>query len=152
MGELLGGSGVRVRVLDERLLRDPAALAARLESLGRALFAARTRAFLAAHGDGAVREPAAVGWRAEAYVKGRAAIVACGRSRDGRVAVRVEGMRRWRVDVEPGADGAAVQEAAEALLRDQAARIRQLKRTIWQLDGTAGRAGGGRIPAGDPPG
>lgn len=112
----------------------------------------------------------------------RAAIVASGRSRDGRVTVRVEGMRRWRVEIAPdpamrrrgevdqgaaqwsaGQQGAgqcgeadvgagqceaevragqrvteaAVQEAAEAMLRDQMRQIRALKRTVWQPRGTA---------------
>jgi hypothetical protein len=79
----------------------------------------------------------ALGRSAEAYVAGRAAIVACGRSADGLVAVRVEGMRRWRVEVAAEACGSravaevAVRQAAEALLRDQAEQIRALKHAIW---------------------
>ncbi|MGI5238010.1 hypothetical protein [Dactylosporangium sp. CA-139066] len=105
-----------------------------LERLARALWAGRTRAVLDAAG--AASEPAALGWRAEAYVAGRAGIVARGRSRDGSVAVETVGMRQWRVHIQPGAGGAAVEEAGEELLRDQARQIRALKRTIWQPGGT----------------
>jgi hypothetical protein len=97
--------------------------------LGRRLFVARRRAALAAAG--LAREPVPVGWRELAYVDGRDRIVACGRSADGRVEVRVEGMRRWRVRVAAGGDAAAVEEAAEALLRDQWRQVRALKRRIW---------------------
>ena len=133
-----------------------------LEALGRALWAARTRAFLRAAG--AEREPAAHGWRERAYVAGRAGIVACGRSRDGALEISVTGMRRWRVRAAPG-DGVchrgraghgpevrlvgrvgerAVEEAAAGLLADQAAQIRALKRTIWQPRDTLDARGGGR--------
>jgi hypothetical protein len=164
-GELRGATGVRI-ALDDSVLRDPTTLARHLEALGRALWAARTRAFLAAAGAAGAgagaagagagagvagagagvagaaagaggREPVALGRSAEAYVAGRAAIVACGRSADGLVAVRVEGMRRWRVEVAAEACGSravaevAVRQAAEALLRDQAEQIRALKHAIW---------------------
>ncbi|MEV8517884.1 hypothetical protein [Dactylosporangium sp. NPDC051484] len=145
-GELTGTAGLRV-ALHASVLRDATALARHLEALARALWVARTRAFLAAvsaaAGEPVAREPPALGRRAQEYVARRAVIVARGCSRDGLVAVRVEGMRRWRVEIAPEACAsvavaeAAVREAGEALLRDQAARIRALKRTIWQPVGTA---------------
>ncbi|WP_432991047.1 hypothetical protein [Dactylosporangium sp. CA-233914] len=125
----------RVRVvLRADVVRDRARLARGLEALGRALWAARTRAFLEAAG--ADREPVPMGWRATEYVRRRAAIVACGRSRDGAVTVRVAGMRDWRVEIAGDVTERKVQEAAEELLRDQGARILALKRTIWQPRGT----------------
>ncbi|GAA4260083.1 hypothetical protein GCM10022255_087370 [Dactylosporangium darangshiense] len=129
--------GVTVALVDDvRLevsLRDMSGVARNLETVGRALWVARTRAVLDSAGVAA--EPVPLGWRAEAYVAGRAAIVARGRSRDGLVELEVVGMRRWRAGVARAgrADTArAIQEAGEALLADQWAQIRVLKRTIWQ--------------------
>jgi hypothetical protein len=132
-----GGVAVTLRGDGRRLevtLRGSTVLARDLEALGRALWAARSRAVLDAAGMAA--EPVVAGWRAEAYVAGRAAIVARGRSLDGLVAVQATGMRRWRVHVAPGASAAAVREAGEALIEDQERQIRALKRTIWQPEGT----------------
>jgi hypothetical protein len=40
-------------------------------------------------------------------------------------------MRDWRVTVGGAVTAEAVQEAAEELLRDQAAQIRALRRAVW---------------------
>jgi hypothetical protein len=112
-----------------------------LASLGRALFVARVRAALDRAELG--KEPAAMGWRAEAYVAGRAAIVASGRSQNRSVAIETTGMRRWNVHVAADADADAVREAGERLIEDHARQIRALKRTIWQPEGT----GNARRPA-----
>nr|BFE55674.1 hypothetical protein GCM10020063_002000 [Dactylosporangium thailandense] len=101
-----------------------------LEAIGRALWAARTRETL--RRAGLTREPAPVGWRAQEYVRRRAEIVACGRSRDGRLELR--GVRVFRVAGEVTRD--RVQEAAAALIRDQREQVGALKRRIWQPAGS----------------
>ncbi|MFB9415938.1 hypothetical protein ACFFSQ_48215 [Dactylosporangium matsuzakiense] len=116
-------SGDRVRVtlrgpVDER----------DLERLGRSLWARRTRAFLGRAG--LEREPRPAGWRAEEYVRRRAGIVACGQS--GSVHIQVRGMRTWRVAITGRPTARDIEEAADALIRDQQVKIRALKRTIWQ--------------------
>lgn len=116
---------------------DRTTLERHLEALGRRLCAARARAFFAAvsaaSGATVTREPPALGRRELEYVARRAAIVACGRSCDGRVTARVTGLRRWDVRVEPGWSDprASIEEAATALVRDQQRQIRALKRTVW---------------------
>jgi hypothetical protein len=137
--ELVGRATVHIgfapgvfRSLDER------ALERRLAALARLLWAGRMRDYFAAvseaFGESVTREPPAVGRRDVEYVAARDRIVACGRSRDGGVAVRVLGMREWRVEVAPGLDEEAlkraVTEAAEALIADQLRQVRALKRTI----------------------
>lgn len=154
-GELDGAGTVRIALRDG-VWHDREALERHLEALGRRLWAARTRAYLAAvsaaSGAPVTREPPAVGRRELEYVVRRAAVVACGRSADGRVSVRVKGMREWRVRVEPGPGdpSEAVREAGEALVRDQLRQVRALKRTIWHPRGTAiagpAAESGGHIP------
>ncbi|WP_433207050.1 hypothetical protein ACQP00_40615 [Dactylosporangium sp. CS-047395] len=97
-----------------------------LEALARALWAARTRETL--RHAGLTREPRPIGWRAEEYVRRRAAIVACGQS--GTVKIQVTGMRQWRVEIN-GATGSDVEQAARHLIQDQEQQIRALKRELW---------------------
>lgn len=119
--------GVRATLRQGAIEVDGVGDAGDLEALARALWAARTREVL--RRAGLTREPAPIGRRAGEYVRQRARIVACGRSRDGKVCVRATGMRGWSVTGD--LTTARVQEAAEALIADQQGKVRALKRAIW---------------------
>ncbi|MFI5910905.1 hypothetical protein [Dactylosporangium sp. NPDC051541] len=102
-----------------------------LEGLARTLWARRTKAFL--RQAGLTHEPPPQGWRAEAYVRRRARMVACGQSSGIRIQVR--GMRAWNVTIIGPVTEAVIEEAANNLIRDQREKVAALKRTIWQSPG-----------------
>lgn len=115
----------------------------RLAALAERLWAARTREYwrvLSRNADQPITgEPRPIGTRAVAYRAARDALVARGRSADGRVSVAVEGMRRWTVHVQPGTVraldeagfAAAAGAAAADLIRDQYRKIAVLKREVY---------------------
>ncbi|BCJ44415.1 hypothetical protein GCM10010168_12290 [Actinoplanes ianthinogenes] len=118
-------------------------LADHLASLARVLHAEYVRRYFRALSEAFERtitkEPPAIGWRDQAYVEQREQLVAEGRSRDDRIVVTVRGMRAWHVWITAGAlrvlderqFSAGFGEAAQAVIRDQFAGIRDLKTRIY---------------------
>ncbi|MEU4426100.1 hypothetical protein AB0F81_36230 [Actinoplanes sp. NPDC024001] len=142
--ELHGRSALRLtfargwydRSTDDEVTRKLTALAGRL-------WVARTREYWrilgAESGEYLTGEDRALGTRADAYREGRNALVAEGRSENGRVTIRVSGMRSWTVDVIPGTIhtcdehefAAMVEQAGAELIRDQYRKIARLKGEIY---------------------
>ena len=113
-----------------------------LAALARLLWADRMRQYQAARADAfgqhmAESPPATATDRA--YDEARDALVAEGRSSDGRLSITVRGMRAWSVRIAAGTVASLderafvdqVQTAAAALIEDQLAGIGQLKREIY---------------------
>nr|MDT0657600.1 hypothetical protein [Micromonospora sp. DSM 115978] len=140
VAELVGRSEVRLSFAPGRYARyGERELEAHLASVGRLLWAERMRAYYAAVSDAfderVTGEPKPVSPRDRDFQAGRDALLAEGRSGDGRIYVGVRGMRFWVVHIAAGtvrlltepefAERAA--EAARELITDQQARVRALK-------------------------
>jgi DNA-binding protein YbaB len=125
------------RQYDERTLEQ------HLETLAKLLWAARTKAYYAAlslaFGTSITGEARPLTRRDQDFDAERDELVAEGRSADGLVSISVRGMRSWTVEIEPGtlrrldehefAD--RVRAAAAVLIKDQYARVADLKRRIY---------------------
>ncbi|MDT5040467.1 MAG: hypothetical protein QOE51_1452 [Actinoplanes sp.] len=122
---------------------DETELERKLSSVATLLWTARMRRYWEVRSaDAGVRisgEPKPIGPRAVAYHQARDALVAHGRSADGRVSAVVEGMRRWTIQVRRGTIreidehefAAAAGQAAAELIQDQYRKIAALKLTIY---------------------
>jgi hypothetical protein len=143
-GELRGRTGVRISfepgTYEFRTERD---LERHLASLARLLWAGRMKEYYAALsealGEQISGESPPISLRDQEYDGARDALVAEGRSADGRIYVSVRGMRDWTVRIAENTVRtlredqfvAAVGEAAAALIQDQFAKIRRLKDEIY---------------------
>ncbi len=119
------------------------ALETQLIAVARPLWAGRTKAYFAALsealGQTVTREERPIGRRDIAFHEGRDALAAQGRSADGRVRVRVRGMRDWDVRLQPGtlrtltepecAD--RVREPAHDLIQDQFRKLSRLRQEVY---------------------
>ncbi len=115
----------------------------KLGALASLLWVARMREYWEVRskdaGERITGEPKPISPRAVRYCAEREALVARGRSADGRVSVSVEGMRNWTVKVTPGTVraideyefAASAGQAAAELIRDQYQKIAALKLTIY---------------------
>jgi hypothetical protein len=122
---------------------DEADLERRLVAVATLLWTARMRRYWEVlsqdAGERITGEPKPISPRAVAYCEARDALVAYGRSADGRVSISVEGMRRWSIRVQPGTVRAldeyefavSAGEAAAELIEDQYRRIGALKLEIY---------------------
>jgi hypothetical protein len=122
---------------------DESDLERRLGALATLLWTARMRRYWEVlsldAGERITGEQTPAGPRAMAFREARDALVARGRSADGRVSVAVEGMRRWTVRVRRGtvqtideyAFAAAAGAAAAELIEDQYRQIAALKLEIF---------------------
>lgn len=128
------------------------ALERELAQLARALLVRRTASYedllATAFGPNApVKRPAATAEEA-AMDRESARLVTQGASADGRVRISLRGGSQWRVEITPGTVRALremefssrVSEAAEALIRDQAAKTRELRARIYGPTGSVRRA------------
>jgi len=122
---------------------DEGDLERKLGALATLLWTARMRRYWEVRsqdaGERITGEPKPISPRAVAYREARAALVAHGRSADGRVTVSVEGMRQWTVRVQRGTAraldehefAAAAGQAAAELIQDQYRKIAALKLKIY---------------------
>jgi hypothetical protein len=118
-----------------RLFDHEADLERRLSTLATLLWVARTREYARIYsdvtGDDSTGEDKPMGVRDVEWRVEREDLEATGSSSDGRIAVRVKGMREWRVTIRAGTLRAldekqfvaAVGEAAGGLIRDQFAKL-----------------------------
>lgn len=145
VGELRGRAEVRLSFEAESYPRyDERSLEADLVDLARLLWAGRTKryyeALSEALGQTVTREDPPETPRDVAYDNAREQLVAEGSSTDGLVHLAVRGMREWTVRIADGilrkldeeTFAARVNEAAGELIRDQMAKIRQLKEQIYE--------------------
>jgi hypothetical protein len=122
---------------------DESDLERKLAALASLLWVDRMREYWKVRSDDAgeriTGEPKPISPRAVRYRDERDALVARGRSADGRVSVSAEGMRNWTVKVAPGTVrgideyefAAAAGQAAAELIQDQYQKIAALKLKIY---------------------
>jgi hypothetical protein len=114
-----------------------------MEQAARVLWANRMREYRAILDDettGLVIDAPPASRQDELFYEGRDNLVAEGVSFDGKVKVTARGMRDWTVRVAPGAIDelrehemtAAAAQAAQALIRDQMAKIQLLKVSLYR--------------------
>jgi hypothetical protein len=145
MAELSGRSQVTLSFAPDWYGRcTDSELAHKLSSMSSRLWVARMREYWTVRsrdaGEIITGEVKPISPRAIAYREARNALVARGRSGDGRVSIAVEGMRSWTVTVAPGTVraldehefAAAAGEAAAALIQDQYQKVAMLKAEIYQ--------------------
>lgn len=120
-----------------------ASLEEQLAGLARRLWVGRMRkyyeAMSEAFGETITKEPPPEGQRDADFHAARDELVAEGHSADGRIHVAVRGMRHWTVRIADGTVrrlteeqfAAGVRDAARELISDQFAKIRELKREIY---------------------
>lgn len=129
--------GVYQRVNERELERE-------LTNLARLLWVARTREYYAivsdVTGEVRTREGRAVTQRDLDFFAARGELIAEGRSSDGRITIKVQGMQVFRVQIVPGTvraltEGEFVERVGEAggeLIRDQLRKVRELKLSIYE--------------------